>query len=702
MKIWHQYPFVRLVFPFVAGIASALYFNFPFTFSLLPVILTLVIIYGIMVFLFYRKISYSNRWVNGLLIHLLLFCSGYEIARLKTASVNPQNISHFSVRQSAMLVQVNESVIERPNSYKVVVSVLHIKDSLSWRPVSGKVIFYFEKDSTVQKIKYGDRLIVQTTLNPISPPMNPGEFNYKRYLANRGIYNQGFVKSGAWQILASNKGNLIKAYSLEVRTNFLRTLESNGIKGDEFAVASALLLGCTDYLDADQMKEYAGSGAMHILSVSGLHVGIIYLFLNILLYFLNKKRLTRIIKVFLMILLIWIYALITGFSPSVLRASLMFSIIISGELITRKINTYNTLAASALLLLFLWPYLITDVGFQLSYLAVFGIVWLYRPICNLFTPSNRVIRLIWQTSAVSIAATVVTFPLTIFYFKQFPNLFLITNLIAVPLSTIIIYTGIVVLAASPIQPVSVFFATLMSKMIWLLNNSIHFIEGQSFAVARELHINTFEMMLLFLLILTVSTFLITRARRYLFFTISLMAVFFFSSTIRNFNNQFQQKIVAYNINKSTAIDFIDGKKGVLVTDSTLVNDESKLGYHIQNNRISSGIHVKEGIISTDQDLRVKHLFKRGNFIRFFNKSLVLIDPTFKFHPTPTKPKINFLLLSHDPDITISELATTFEFDLVIIDNSNAYWKTQQWIKECQESGIPFHSVRNDGAWIMQI
>ncbi len=274
----------------------------------------------------------------------------------------------------------------------------------------------------------------------------------------------------------------------------------------------------------------------------------------------------------------------------------MFSFIIFGELLTRKVNTYNTLTGSALLLLLMWPYLITDVGFQLSYIAVFGIVWLYRPICNLITPSNRFIRLVWQTSAISIAATIVTFPLTIFYFKQFPNLFLITNLIAVPLSTIIIYTGIAVLAMSPIHAVSGFFATLMSKMIWLLNYSIRFIEGQSFAVAREIHINTFEMLLLFLLVISLATFLIIKVRSYLYLAISLIVLLLFSTTIRHFNNQFQRKIVAYSINKSTAIDFIDGKKGVLITDSTLVNDGSNFGYHIQNNRIISGIHLKEGII----------------------------------------------------------------------------------------------------------
>jgi competence protein ComEC len=702
MKIWHQYPFVRLVFPFLAGIATAIYFNFPLLFSLLPVIILLTIVYGLFVFVLSKKLSYSWRWLNGFFIYLILFLAGYEITRLNTASLNPGNISHFSIRQSALLVQVCEPVTERPNSYKIVAKAIMVKDSLNWKPVSGMIMLYFEKDSAVSRIMYGDQLIIQTTLNGINPPMNPGEFNYKRYLSNRGIYNQGFVKANGWEILASNKGNSIMALSLKVRRNFLHILESNNIKGDEFAVASALLVGCTDYLDAGQMKEYAGSGAIHILSVSGLHVGIIYLFLNTVLIFLNKKRFTRIIKVLLMILLIWLYALITGFSPSVLRASLMFSFIIFGELLTRKVNTYNTLTGSALLLLLISPYLITDVGFQLSYIAVFGIVWLYRPVCNLYIPSNRILRIIWQTSAISIAATIVTFPLTIFYFRQFPNLFLITNLIAVPLSTIIIYFGIAVLAFSPVQVISAFFAMLMSKMIWLLNYSIRFIEGQSFAVAKEININTIEMVLLFLIVISISTFFLVKTRSYFYIAFVAIVLFTVSTTIRHLNNQFRKKIVAFSINKSTAIDFIDGKKGILLLDSILVNDENKINYHIQNNRIIAGVNLHEGLFLIEQNLRNDHLYKNGKFMQFYNKSLILIDPDFEFRHNQQKFRTNFLLLSHDPAITISELTATFDFELIIFDNSNSFWNTNQWIKECEQSGIDFYSIRENGAWEYRI
>lgn len=702
MKIWHQYPFVRLVFPFIAGIATAIYFHLPVSASLLPYIFILLLVYGLLVYVVAKRISYSLRWVNGLLIHLILFLLGYENTRLHTPSIDPENISHHSARQSSLIIRLDEPVTERPNSYKIIAKVLAVKDSTSWKTASGKIILYFEKDVTVKHLAYGDEVILQTTINQVSPPMNPGEFNYRRYLANRGIYNQGYVKSADWKMMARDKGNPVFAFALKVRDHFLQILEKRNISGDEFAVASALLVGCTDHLDADQMKHYAGSGAIHILSVSGLHVGIIYIFLNVLLTFLNRKRRTLIIKVLLMIIFIWLYALITGFSPSVLRASLMFTIIIVGELLTRKVNTYNTIAASTVLLLIFQPYLITDVGFQLSYLAVAGIVWLYRPISNFFIPQNRILRLTWQSIAVSIAATLVTFPLTVFYFRQFPNLFLVTNLIAVPLSSLIIYTGIAVLVFSPLGGISSFLGMVLSELVRWLNFTVKVIEEQPFAVAEGLNIKLFEMVILFIAVILVATFMLNKTRGYLVPAMSLLVVLLISFTIRSAGHLRQKIIVTYNINKTTAIDFLCGKEGLLVADSGLIKDQGKFGYHIQNNRVQQGISSGKELIAIDRSFKTDHVLKQGNFIRFFDKTMLLVNPDLNFQPQGSKLKINYLMLTHDPAITIDQLAKAFDFEMVIIDGSNSLWKTVNWIKECRELAIRFHSTRSEGAWEVNI
>jgi len=345
---------------------------------------------------------------------------------------------------------------------------------------------------------------------------------------------------------------------------------------------------------------------------------------------------------------------------------------------------------------------ITDVGFQLSYLAVTGIVWLYKPLCTLYAPRNRVIRFVWQTSVLSIAATLITFPLSLFYFKQFPNLFLITNLIAVPLSTIIIYTGILVLAASPVNFLSAFFSVLMAKMLWFLNSIIRFIESQPFAVSRGIHITTGELFLLYLLVVTLAGHFLIKKRIYLYYAATASLLFLAFATIRRVNNLHQKTIVAYAVNNLTVLNFIDGNRDIMILDSSFHENKNTISYHILNHRILSGVKSAGQIITADQNFKNEHFIKKGNFMQFYDKSLALIDSGFQQFPLPARQKTDYLVLSNDPDFSISELTEIFDFKLIIIGKSNSFWKKKHWINECKLSGINYYDVSEKGAWLEKI
>jgi competence protein ComEC len=303
---------------------------------------------------------------------------------------------------------------------------------------------------------------------------------------------------------------------------------------------------------------------------------------------------------------------------------------------------------------------------------------------------------------VSLAATFMTFPLSLFYFHQFPNLFLITNLIAIPASTLIIYNGILVLAFSFFPSLSLLLAKSLTGIIWFLNFSVKMIEAQPFSVVRGIYINLFELILVFCVIVSFALLLLIKKKGYFYFSTGMAVLLLISISIRHYSNLTQQKIVIYNINKATAIDFMDGKKGILLADTALLRDESKMGYHIQNNRIRSGLKIMDGLVPIDLSYRYDHLFKQGNFIQFYNNTLLLIDNNLKFYPIQTIPRIDYLILSHDAAITISELAASFDFRLIIMDSSNSFWKTKQWIEECRQLKINFYSTRNGGAWVSQI
>ena len=700
MKIWHQYPFVRLLVPLIAGIAVAIISGMP---VIVPVWLFtgLIIMFIVIVFVKPLRVPYKFRWILGLFLNFSLFVTGYQLTFLNTPSFEKNNVSHFISGSNEFIVRIDEPVVEKANSFKIVAKVLAVKDTTGWKRAGGKVILYFEKDDKVRKIEYGDELIIDSRLQKVEPPHNPEEFNYAKYLNDKGIYNQGFVKSERWKVLSRNNGNPVKALGIGIRSKFMEILRRNNVSGKEFAVASAILLGYDDYLDAEQKQAFAGAGAMHILCVSGLHVGIIYLVLNFMLSFLNKKRSTRIIKVILLLFLIWFYALITGFSPSVSRAATMFSFIIAGTSMKQRPDIYNILAASAFVLLVINPYLMTEVGFQLSYIAVAGIVWIYRPVYILFIPDNGVLRFIWRITVVSFAATFITFPLSLFYFHRFPFLFLVTNLIAIPFATLIIYTGMLVLITSFVPVVSGFLGGVLSLLLKALNFSVEFIEGLPYSTYSGVFITTAELFLVFGLTISIAVILIKRRKFYVYVFLTFVLLLLSSFTFRKYENLKQRNIIVYDISKMTAIQFTDGKKALLVADSALLANERKLEYHTGNNLWRNGIRDLKKI-NFDTDYNGLKLLKDNNFMQFYDRKIFVIDDKTELFDSTDKIRVDYLIISHNAGITIEDVIKCVDFKKVIFDSSNSPWRVKKWKEECEEAGIDCHCVGENGAFMQMV
>ncbi len=695
MKIWHQYPFFRLLVPFATGIIIALISGMPVRISFRIISLT-VLGFVLIVFVKRLRVKYKSRWILGIAMNILLVILGYQLTVLKTPAFDKNNISHFISKAKLIIVKVEEPVVEKSKSMKVIATVQSFMDSLKWHKAGGKIILYFAKGNNASGIKYGDILVVNTELKTVQSPHNPGEFNYAGYLGNKGIYNQGYVRDDSWRILARNRGNPVKSMGIGIRSKFLGILKKNNVSGKEFAVASAILLGYDDYLDADQKQAFAGAGAMHILCVSGLHVGIIFVVLNFLLAFLNKKKSARIVKIILLLFFIWFYALITGFSPSVSRAATMFSFIILGLNLKRPSNIYNTIAASAFVLLVINPYLITEVGFQLSYIAVAGIVWIYKPVYTIFISGNKIVDFVWKITVVSFAATLATFPLSLYYFHQFPRLFLLTNLVVIPFTILIIYTGMLVLTSSFFPPVSGFLGLLLSALLKILSYSVEFIEGLPFAVYRGAFITTTEVILIFGLTISLVVFFMNKRKWsvYAFMISGLLLLGLF--TLKKYKSLKQRSFVVYDIDKTTALQFAAGKEAVLVADTGFFEDDRKFEFYVRNNLWKSGIKRLEKL-TLDKEIVSPQILKTNNFVLFNSKSLFVVDDKTELFPVNNKVKVDYLLLSHNPDVHIEELLSSIDFGKVIFDSSNSLRKLRLWRKECKEKGIDFYDVMESGA-----
>ena len=445
MIAWAKYPFLRILIPFALGIWC---FVFIPTFRLLP--LTLVFVALALLFVAFLASHFCTKprlkWIFGIAIFCYMFCAGYAMTQAHDASIQKTYFRNFETDANCYVARVYDCPTEKENSLKVILDLdSQYSDSSSLRTVSGKVMAYFQKSDAAMQLRYGDLIAFPLPIGEVSAPKNPEEFDYCDYLSRKGITGQIYLKESDWVDLETNKANPLYAFSYRFRDVLLRSLQRCGLKGDEFGVAAAILLGYDDSLPVEVRQNYVAAGSMHILCVSGMHVGIIYLLASAFLSFLNRKKWQKTLKQLLLLGLIWFYAMIAGLSPSILRSALMISFVIVGELLRRKGFAINSIAASAFILLCINPNNLFEIGFLLSYVAVVGIVLLQKPIYNWFDIKNRLLDKVWEITAVALAAQFATIPFTLFYFHQFTVYFWLSNLFMTPISFVVIMGGMILL-----------------------------------------------------------------------------------------------------------------------------------------------------------------------------------------------------------------------------------------------------------------
>lgn len=697
MNSWKEAPLVRLLLPFVAGIISAVYFPFFSNYSIVLICILVVFITAI-VWIQKFSLSYKKSWWFGIIVYPLLFLLGYQLTLFKTEINSPLHFSSQLAPNSMVSAIICKPFVEKEKSLKVEVEIEAVKTGNSWRKVIGHALVYIKKDSSSLALKYGDKLLFSPVFKEIPPPQNPGEFNYKRFLSFHNINHQTYLRSDQWIMQSGGHGNVLLSMAIGFRDRLLQVLKDNHVEGAEYAVGAALLLGYEDKLDQDIISAYSSTGALHVLSVSGLHVAIVYMVFNWLLFFLDKIKYGTVIKAVILLVLLWLYSAITGLSPSVLRASTMFSFIIIARSFNRYTNIYNTLAASAFLLLIIEPYLIMEVGFQLSYLAVIGIVFLQPKIYQWFEFDNWLGDQIWKISAVSIAAQIATFPLGLHYFHQFPNYFLLSNLIVIPISTIIIYLGIAVFLFAKFSMISSYLAIAFSWSITFLNGSVEWVELLPFSLLQGISISVIETWLIYGAIILIVFYFINRKYNYLLLALSAVVIVLGIQLFEQKMEYAQKRIVVYNIPNSTAIDFIEGKSNVFYADTSLIKNDSRMLFHVKHNWWDLGLD-KNTMVNADyanERLRIKN-----DLFQFDHKQLFVLHGDWS---TPEiadeqkeKIKLNYLLLSHDPSIHINDLQQIFDVDSIIFDSSNSRRYLKQWIKECEQSGQKYYDVSANGA-----
>lgn len=697
-------PLFRLLIPFITGILIEIFC--PFQIEILLWILP-VFLFIISLFTFIKKIyrKVSIRWIYGAALNFCVFILGVLLTWLHTEK---NESSHFSYSFPAKeyIGVLADQLHEKKNSYKTIVELksIRLKDG-DWKNVTGKVLIYLAMDTASAKLKYGDVIMFAALPKEVDPPKNPEQFNYKRFLSFHNVYHQVYLAGNKWKSLNYNEGNALRKFSFDLRDRLVDIFKTRIIREQEYGVASALVLGYEDNIDAELINAYSNAGALHVLSVSGMHVGIIFLVFSWMLSWMDKSKWLRHLKFIVLLLFIWFYAMLTGFSPAVLRSAMMITVVIIGSWSKSSSNIFNTLIVSVFALLLYNPYYITEVGFQLSYLAVFGICYLHPMIAKWFEPSNWLVYSIWQITSVSISAQLMTFPLGLLYFHQFPNLFFISNIVVIPLSTVIIYISILLLFTSWIPVFSTYLAVTCFGLLYALNNSVLFVEKIPFSIVPDISISVFETWIIYLLMALFIFFLVYKRPIFLISGLSLVIVLCTGQLLESISINSQKKFIVYDIPKQTAIELVASTENIFIAPRDLINDKSRMMFNILHNRWLLGLNQTTNIDSSKISLKNDKYIVKNNFVQFFNKKVLILKNKFIVQNKKTvkeKLKLDYLILSGNNYQKLEDIINYFDFKLLIIDSSNSLWRAEKVIKKCREQHINYFSVPHNGAYVADI
>jgi competence protein ComEC len=461
-----DYPFLRYLPFFIAGILSGntvpqLDWKGFFIFSL--------VLWGIYVLILFRSKSGSIS-ILGSLAYLILFSLGFSLALVRKTSVPPSFTWEGVDSYFGEVINFDKP---KTNSSENLLEIVASKDSGEWKKTNGRVLIYHQSSIP---LKPGDVVWVNKVPERIPPPSFPNEFDYQNFLAKKGIHFRQLTKKEILRIDSTAIEN--PGFVLDRIGHSLAQVINDKIgRPESRQIALALLLGKKDSLDKEIREAYSETGTMHILAVSGLHVGIIYAILLLPIRGFKREGTITFFYLILVIFIIWLYALLTGFSPSVVRASTMFSLMTFGQLRRRKSSIWNILAFSAIITLIVNPDVIFDIGFQLSYVAVAGIVGIQPLIVHWWLPKSPILEYFWQLAAVSLAAQLVTFPLSVLYFHQFPSYFLLANLLIVPLAFLIMSVGVPFLVFGQMPVFGEALAWLLDFLIYIQNELTFLIQN---------------------------------------------------------------------------------------------------------------------------------------------------------------------------------------------------------------------------------
>lgn len=659
-------PFIRLLIPFVAGVI--LYLNGAWSFN--PT-LYLIIAFVLLALIFtYSKISRNGAGKTYFLVvsDLFLFIAACYACYFVQPKNNPAYYGYYNTsKETNWAGTLDEIINEKENFLKAIVVV----NSVNNQKTTGKIVAYFKKPFNKSEFVAGRKLEVNSAISEVPAALNPHEFDYKNYLANKGIYYQTFVDTGSVNLLNDYEGG-IKYWGMHVKHRIVEFLHSGMLSVEAAQLCSALITGYDNEISRETINAFAHSGTLHVLSVSGLHTGVLFAVLLFILNWFDKHNRFKIIKLLILLISLWLFVFIAGFSLPILRAAIMLSLIAIGKYYYNYLSnaTINIMGVSAFVLLLFNPYILFDNGFLLSYFALLGILIFEPSITAFYTGENEILKRVWQLCSVSMAAQISTLPITLFFFHQLPLWFMFSNLLVIPLCTAIMFLGLVMVLKLS------FVSTLINWLTKLVYYLVGLTDKAGWGYLDRIDFNFTDVLFLSSIIL-LMTLLIKHRRFHLALgALSLIIIWQTFSLLEVINKKQSVKVSVYHINKASVVEFKNNNK--LLLDS--ICSKSDYEFHVKNN-ITSYNYSNE-------------ISSRFNFVSVKALRFLIInsDEDLKLI-APLKP--NYVLIRNNV-IPGEGILKYSGISQLIADGSSNYKTIKQLKQSCSKMNISFYATRENG------
>nr|WP_255490033.1 ComEC/Rec2 family competence protein [Bacteroides sp. 214] len=632
---------------------------------------------------------YAQRWLFGVMVFIFFLAYGFIGIQQQLHEANYT----FPTEEVVYKTIITQKPERKERSLLCRATVREVYDSMEPSSVNRKVLLYFSLDSAANEIKAGDVLLLSTRLALPELNNNPEEFDYPRYLLHKGISATGFISAGKWKIINHQPSTTLRSRAQECRDNLVNIYRALGFEGEQLAILSALTVGYKEELSADVREAFSVAGVSHVLAVSGLHVGFIFLLLSALLrLFPQRNRLLLLLWAGVAVALLWVFAFLSGLSPSVVRSVSMFTLFVIAKVSLARTLTMNSLLMAAVGMLLYNPSWLFDVGFQLSFLAVAGIVLINPLLYGRFTIKNRFFDYCWNLISMSVAAQLVTAPLVAFYFSYFSIYFLLANLLVIPLVTLIVYVALLMLVLTPLFTIQLLVAKINLLLLGWLATIVRWVENLPIASIDNIWLSRVEIFGFYFLLLLFLIYIKSKQPRLL---LVCMAGTFCLLSFRYWNtleNKPRKSIVFYNIRNCPAVHCVlpGSESWVALADT---NSHAKT-FLKQTAKYRNRLRLAEPTF-VHADYNDSSFQRRDDFLLFGKKKCCFVyDNRWRYKETDRKLHIDYLYLCKGYTGKVEELLCVFNVKQLILDASLAEWRRAKFEEECEQLGVETLSLAN--------